>query len=781
MATATQSRVVRTVCPTSPYCLGGNCPIWVTVEGGRITHIRPVERGRICARGLAWQELIYSPKRVPYPLRRVGERGGGKWERISWDEALDTIVQRLKDIRGRYGSRSVGFKVGGFFAGCGGPAARLFANLFDGCMVGGLTTDSTVGYRQAAGGPVGPGWGGLAPGGHALEDLEMNSNLIILWGANPAETAQRKFIYAMKAQERGAKLIAIDPVYTISASKADQWLPIKPGSDGALVLAMLHVIHTEELGDWQFMQHHSDGPFLVREDNRRFLRESDVLPGGRADRTLVWDRRSNGARPTDAEGLDPALLGRYVVAGIACAPAFQLLLDEASKCPPERAEEITGIPAEAIRTLAREYATTKPAAVWSCWGINRYEHSDLIERGIMALAALSGNIGIPGGGVTSEPAFVSPPVNHAAFTVPGRKLPLLDGYAMMNIGSGQPVTTLDGNSILLKALVVNGGNNFVNNQADQGRLVREVLPQIEFIVVSELLLNETARYADIVLPAASHFERETMLSATFYNDSFHYCPKVIEPVDEARGELDMFNELGRRMGWGEHFQRSEAQVIETLLETVPGINLERLKREQTIYFEGYQPGSTPEHPHVHFEDKVFGTSSGRLEFYAERLAELGEHLPVHKERPGAESSPFKLTLIGLHTRDHVGTIYTNSQWLRQQDPEPVLEIHPQDARTRGIGDGAVVYLYNELGRVKLRAKLSERPLPGVVGVAWGWEAEHFMEGSVNYLLHSRLNPAHVIIHKETGATPNTPYFDIWVEVENASGNGPFKSDQFARA
>ncbi len=251
-------------------------------------------------------------------------------------------------------------------------------------------------------------------------------------------------------------------------------------------------------------------------------------------------------------------------------------------------------------------------------------------------------------------------------------------------------------------------------------------------------------------------------------------------MGEARSELAMFNELGRRMDWGEHFNRNEAQVIETLLETVPGINLERLKREETIYFEGYQPGSTPEHPHVHFEDKVFGTPSGRLEFYAESLAELGEHLPVHKERPGAESSPFELTLIDLHTRDHIGTIYTNSKWIRQMDPEPALEIHPLDAQKRGIENGAVVYLYNELGRVKLRAKLSDRLLSGVVGLAWGWEAEHFMEGSANYLLHSRLNPAHLITYRETRATPNTPYFDVWVEVETAEGTGPFKSDEFTR-
>ncbi|MBI4300589.1 MAG: molybdopterin-dependent oxidoreductase, partial [Chloroflexi bacterium] len=343
-----RDQVTRTVCPMI-VCLGNHCSVKARVRDGRLVRIEPIERGRICGRGLAWPERVYDPKRPLYPMRRIGERGEGRFERISWDEALAVIAEKVNAARAKYGSRSIGF-IG---AGGGAAGGSRLATLLEGTVISSLGAigDSPVGTARVTG--MSPARGTcLAPGGNDMEDTEENSKLMVIWGNNVAETEQRQMRYFLRAKERGAKLVVVDPVYNVTASKADQWIPVRVGTDAALILSMIWVIHTEEMGDLEFMKNYTQSPFLVRKDDGRFLRESDIAAGGSPDKFVIWDSVSGSPRAADAPGVNPSLMGSYSVAGVEAAPTYQVLIDEARQYTPEAAAEITGVNADTIRQLA---------------------------------------------------------------------------------------------------------------------------------------------------------------------------------------------------------------------------------------------------------------------------------------------------------------------------------------------------------------------------------------------------------------------------------------------
>ena len=727
--------VVHTVCPLT---CGPACGILAHVREGVLVKVEPGDfpgTSHICHRGLASVKLVYHPDRLKHPMKRQGERGEGKWQRISWEEALDTMALRLREIGDRYGSSSLAWAMD---------------------MLGALSTGATVGFAGACqgtfisvagcGDSAGPCadiacYGSPLWYGESYTMMFDHPALCLIWGHNPAETDAFKWRRIRDAKENGARVVVIDPRFTTTASKADQHIPIRPGTDAALALGMMNVVLDRGLYDTSFVTDRTVGPFLVRRDNGLFLREKDISPG-QSEKYIVWDTQTDAPRSYDMLGVAPALTGVYRVKGVDCEPAFQLLTELAEQYPPHRVSEITGIAADSITRLAIEYATTKPAASFRGMGCQRTFHGDLSFRAINTLAAVTGNISFEGR-ATFE-------LNRLALMTRGIPsfMSLLQMYEAISTEKPYPI----------KALWI-AKHNLINQDPDFNQVTKELVPRLEFIVVADLFMSTSAQYADIVLPACSFYECTDLVSPVG-NGTHNYLQlqqKVIEPLYESRSDLDIMAHLAKRMGMDGYLDKSAEEYIELLLASghpsMEGITLEKLKERPVLP----APHSVP----------AFATPSGRLEFYSERLRELGQELPIYLEpresgrRPLAQKYP--LSLLTTHTKYRLHSMFANVPWLRELDPEPTLEMHPADAQPRGIEDGDLVRVFNDRGEVKLKAKLLQGIRPGSINIRQGWSPADYVEGTHQALTHSVINPAQQAIYE-----PNSALYDVLVEVERAN-------------
>lgn len=725
-------KTVRTICP---LMCGRACGIMAHVQEGKLVKVEPVKqpggrKSHICVKGLCTPQLVYHPDRLKYPVKRSGERGSGRWQRISWDEALETTASRLKEIARKYGPESVAWAL--VPMGALHNAYQRLASTWGGTWV--LIT----GFGDAAGpcadavsyGAVGSG------AGMGYTTSFENPGLCVSWGENMAETALGSFRAIRNARERGAKVIVIDPRFTPTAARADEWLPIRPGTDSALALAMIDVILKQGLQDDTFIINHTVGPFLVRGDNGLFLRGKDISLKPE-DSYVIWDAEARRPQTIDSPGVTPALRGSHTIGGIECKPAFQLLAELAEQYHLEKASRITEIAPDKIERLALEYARRKPVASWRGYGVQRTFHGDLSWRAITALAAVTGNISL-----TPVCGFV---LNWQPFVAPLRSaktLPIMNMFEAIRTGKPHPIKAMC--TVRL---------NPANQMPDANKMVKELL-SLDFLVVVDMFMSATAAYADIVLPACTHFE-----CLDFHpRVPLQLQQKVIEPLYESRSDFQIAKGLASKLGVGEYFKESEEETIELLLTTkhpsVEGITLEKLR-------EGPIPLSR-------YPERVFHTPSGRLEFYSEnpKLKELGEELPVYKEPLESARSTlaqkYPLSLLTTHTKYRLHSMFTNVGWMTQLEPEPLLEMNPADAEKRGIQDGDMVIAFNDRGRVKVKALVHEGIKPGVVNITQGWWPKHFAEGSHQTLTHDAINPAQQAIWE-----PNSAYYDVLVEVKKA--------------
>lgn len=771
MTTGDSKKFYYSVCPFSGC--HQHCGLKVWVNEGKIYKVEsadyPGEKGwrSICLKGLASLRWQYHPDRLKYPLKRVGERGSRKFQRISWDEALDTIATKLLEIKEKYGARSVKIIPGGSST-VGVLSGRLmgqrFANVwgaggeFEGggwSVDAGLTSASLMVFGDPA-------------QGHDCRDYK-NSRLLILWGWNPAETSFRDMKFILDAKDAGVKLVVINPLYDATAAKADVWIPVKIGSDAALALSMMNEIIARKLYDSDYIAKYTVGPYLVRLDNGLFLTEADILPGGKANKYLVWDQEENSALSLDSPIKKPAILGRFKLNGVLCATAFQLLCDRAAEYPVEKGAALTGVDARVITNLAVEYATSKPAAIKMSYALSYYFHGDMSCRAVMTLAAITGNVGVSGGGasvslddypvVANQRAITSPRGAPMTKTIPG-SINSIVGWQMIKEGKHYPV----------KALLIFNQNTLQTQGNAQAYI--DILKEMELIVVSEIFMSWTASFADIVLPEAITYERSDI---DIWKTYITRLQKAVEPYGESRPAFDIWSDLARRVGLGEYFTQTPEDMIKILLSSehpsLQGTTLERLDRE------GMVRASVPQSPRVSFADKKFPTPSGKIQFYLEELAGLGEALPSHLEllespRTSPLAKKYPLTLFSRKHRNLMNSVCANIDWLQEIEPEPVLYMNPGDASGRGIGGGDLVKVFNDRGLAVLKAKLTEMVPPGAVNIDHGWWPEHFVDGHYNLLLHHvtdqsvrtpALETERVI--KEPRASTHVLLFDILVEVE----------------
>ncbi|MDE0030101.1 MAG: molybdopterin-dependent oxidoreductase [Deltaproteobacteria bacterium] len=756
------------------YCVlcTAHCATVATVEDGRVTRLDPdhdhPNGGAICVKGKAAPELVYNGERLDYPLRRTKPKGAEDpgWERVSWDEALDDIATRLLSIRERYGAEAIAMARGTASGTSVDDVNQWSTRLLN--RIGSpnsLSTTHVCNWHKDT--VFSYTFGVPQPSPDVL-----HSGAFLLWGHNPSSTQLMLATDVVTARKRGMKIVVVDPRRVGLGSQADVLLQVRPGADGALALALVHVMIEEGRYDEAFVRDWTNGPFLLRTDTGEPLTEAEVAAGGSPDRYLVWDEASNravvydprvkafeadgfrpmaatGPAPSDrsgagnAAGVRPAILGSFAVptkdgGTISCEPAFAALARLASTHAPERSESVTLVPADKVREAARVLGDNRPVSMFMWNGVGQHTNASQTSRAISILYALLGDIDAPGGNLMLPMApfrgvdgkeFL--PAEAAARRI-GRDEKPLGPPATVGACAAHDVYTaiLEDRPYPVRALI-NLGSNTVLSNGDPGR-GREALCALELGVATELFMTPTAQLCDYVLPATSFLEMEHLCGGFRHRvdarTHVQYRPKAVEPLAERRSDTWVIFELAMRMGFGDDFWGGDVEAAFAYQLEPTGMTLDELKShaggvtlESPRRYRKYADADGEGHP------KGFNNPSGRVEIYSHRMARHGfPPLPEYHEpavspasRPDV-AAEYPLVLTNAKFTTFVHSQHRTLPSLRKAAPEPTAELHPDTAGEHGVEHKQWMVVESPKGAVKVRANLTARIIPGVVCLQHGW-------------------------------------------------------------
>ncbi len=673
--------LVRAACP---HDCPDTCGMLVTVEDGVATKIQgdpsmPFTQGTLCTKVAYYLERTYSPDRLLHPLRRVGPKGSGRFERISWDAALDEIAARLKPLAAEDPQCILPLS----YAGTMGMVQyssmdrrffhRLGASILDRTL---CSSAGKAGIKATLGGSV-----GMDP-----ERFD-EARLILLWGANPVVSNLHLWSRVQEAKRRGAKVVAIDPYKSLSAEKCTQHVALLPGTDGALALAMMHVLIAEGLLDRDYIARHTLG--------------------------------------------------------------FEPLAERVRQYTPQWAADVCGLRAEEIVQLAREYGTTKPAAIRLNYGMQRHAGGGIAARTIACLPALTGAWrDVAGGIVLTTADFYG--FDHAALERPD----LLGGRKPRVINHSQIGEALTAAEPPVKAVIVYN-NNPVAVCPESDKVLAGFRREDLYCVVMDSFMTDTADYADLVLPATTQLEHYDVHKSYGHLYAVANNP-AIAPVGESLPNSEVFRRLAARMGFDEPcFRDSDEDICRTALaSTQPrmrGIDWEGMKKN------GWQRLDVPAR-FAPFAEGGFPTPSGKCEFYSAALEQQGiDPLPFYNP-PAEPAAAGELQFISPPARNFLNSSFAHLKRFRDLEGEPRLELHSADAAARGIRDGDLVRVFNARGSLRLRARVNDRPRRGVVVAPSVWWKKHSPDrGNANNLTAQRISDL------GGGAT----FYDCRVQVERA--------------
>ncbi|MGA8493641.1 MAG: molybdopterin-dependent oxidoreductase [Terriglobales bacterium] len=722
-------KIVHAACP---HDCPDACGVLITVEDGRATKIKgdpahPVTRGFLCAKVAKYLDRVYSPDRVLYPMRRVGPKGPAQlpssaspgrtgasvprraqeWQRITWDEALDEITSRFKKIVAEFGSEAIlPFSFGGtlgtlnsasmdrrFFHRLG--ASQLARNICSAAGEAGL--ESVLGIKL-----------GTEP------EQFRHSRYIIAWAANIHGNNVHLWPFIQEARRQGAKLVVIDPYRTRTAACADWYLPINPGTDAALAMAMMREIIAENLYDADYVERYTLG--------------------------------------------------------------FEQLRDKVEEYTPERVAQWTAIAASDITKLAREYATTHPAVIRLNYGVQRSEGGGMATRAVAMLPCITGSWKEIGGGLqlsTSGSFKLNKEAlkcSHLMHKSLGR-----DARTVNMVELGKALNSLDDPPI--QGIFVYGSNPAATCP-NHNEVIRGLRRSDLFTVVHEQFFTDTTDYADIVLPATTFFEHKDLQTAYGHyflqisNQAIEPLGECRSNVDVFRALAD------RMGFDDECFRESDDQMIDAALQTdhpwLKEIDRERLELEGHIRlnFEKAelcstgQPGAaaptqaSADVPFLPFARGNFATPSGKAEFYSESLNAQGLDPVVHFKPPTESrhtdhAKAFPLELLARKADNFLNSSFSNLPVIQEMEEPGLLEMSAADARARGISDGDPVRVYNRRGDILLRARVDGAVQPGVVCAQLAW-AKHAPQGrNINVLTSEKL----------TDLGNSATFYSVLVEVE----------------
>lgn len=643
----------------------GVCQVLVHLEDDRVVKITgdpasPTSRGYLCPKGAASPELLYHPDRVLYPLRRAGEKGENKWERISWGEAVDEMAGRLKAVK-----RESGPEYFGMMQGTGRPYAGFttrFANAFG--------TPNFTGVAHIC---YFPRWiaSMFTLGQLPICDVygrggEMPA-CVVMWGCNVTHTGASDGMCGgmiQRALNSAKKVIVVDPRRIGPAEKADHFLQLRPGTDGALALAMISSIIAEGLVDREFVDGYTTG--------------------------------------------------------------YPELVESVVTFTPDWAAGITGLDAENIRAAARTYATTAPACIQ--WGnaLDMSACNFQTARAMLILRAITGNIDRPGGdvlwvapqGVKQRSMFMNPEIPGIQFRPPGGAGPVDGGKFPLcptvhppafwrSINTGEPYR--------MRAMWIVGSNPLAT--MTHSLEIEEALRRLEYLVVSDFFMTPTAELADLVLPAATWLEQDDVVN--IHKIWCVLARKKVAEVGEARDDREVIFEMAHRLGLDEAFPWKDwRSYLEWVLED-SGMDFERLCEE------GIMMGEMRYHK---YRDEGFNTPSRKFEIVANALEPMGvDPMPSYREPPVSPVSAPELAreFPLILTTGAKEKVFFHSEGrqipsLRKSIPRPLVEIHPETAGSAGIEAGEDVVIETPHGAVTMKAKVTDGILPGVVSAQHAW-------------------------------------------------------------
>jgi len=708
---------------------GGRCLIKAHVCDGEITKLTTEttkETGHVplcaCAKGLNYHKTFLNDRRILYPMKRIGVRGEGKFERISWAEAVDIIVREWIRIRDTYGpaSRYVNYATGmsGLLDPCA-MAKRLLA--LDGGYLDRYNSYSSACMSQA----TMLMYGTRQTGNHPESWLE--SKLIILWGHNPADTKfdSSTMYYLRRAKGKGIPIVVVDPRRSNTVRQLDaEWIPIRPATDAAMMDAMAYVIYKNNLHDQDFL-----------------------------DRCCIgFDRNHMPA------GID---VGE-------CYLSYLTGESDGIEKTPEWAEAITGVPGETIRNLAIRYANAKPAALIQGLGAQRHAYGEQGVRGGILLACITGNVGIWGGWACGNGLYQG----HEVPVFPKGKNPFpmsIPVYCWTEaVLRGHEMTALDGVKggerlpSDIKMILNLAGNCLINQHGDINRTagILKDTSKCEFIVCSDLFMTSSAKFADVLLPGVSPLERNDISMPWQYGDFLGFAKQVVPPMGEGRLEYDWLAEVAEKLGYRSEF--TEGRTADQWLEHLY-CDLRQRESELPPYSEFscggvYHYKDNPrfvafEHECADPETYPFSTPSGKIELFSKTVYDTKYRdyfpaIPRYVVPPEGASDPlcekYPLQMIGWHTNRRAHSIHDNNPDLDYLEPQR-LYMHPNDARARRISDGDQVLVWNDRGQTEVSVKVTPEIIQGVTAMAQGaWympnEQGTDTNGSINVLTSLRPTP-----------------------------------------
>lgn len=720
------------------YCAmcTSRCGVLATVEDGRLAAVNADPdhpNGCICVKGTAAPEIVYSPERLLHPMVRSRPKGDPNpgWVRVTWDQALNLAALRLGDIKVNHGPEAVVFSR----ATTAGTAAVDFdgwlqrlANAFGSPNL--LTSNHICTWNRRVGSKYTYGMG------MPLPDFD-NTRCMLLWGINPTATSPAQAMRINRARNRGAQLIVIDPRKTTLAERADCWLRVKPGADGELAMAMIHVLLEENLYDHEFARNWTNAPYLVRADNGRLLTAQDLSPGSSPKSFMVWDEGQSAPRPAQHSQVRAALTGAYEIPlpngeSVRCEPAFERLQRIAAAYAPERSVAVTTVPAEKVRQAVRLFATIKPSCYCTWVGLEQDRDAMQTNRAVCSFYALTGQFDRRGSNV----AFDTPKMN----PITGREL-LPKAMNQFRLGMEkhphgpqsdpglvQAAEVYD--AILterpypVKALVLFGTDPLLGH-GDPLR-GKAALEAVEFYVHVDTTINPSALFADLLLPASTCWEREALMP--FFDtgeDAMNWVqlrPAVIPPIGESRPDTEIIFDLAKRLDLGRHFFDSD---IDTALEhqlAPSGLSLSQLRAHPA----GMRAATNTRHRKYAEIDPSdgqpigFSTPTGKIEIYSTTFADAG-YAPLPELQTSSDGTDaYPLTLTFFRLIQFCDEQHRNIPRLRRTAPEPFLEIYPDTAMAQGIANGDWLILETASGKVKLKAKFNDDLHPGVVATVYGW-------------------------------------------------------------
>lgn len=724
------------------------CSLKCTARDGRLVKVEPHDTddyryGKICLKGISEIQHIYSEDRIQSPMRRVGERGSGQFEAITWDEALDIIADEVKKIQDKYGKDAL------LITNSEESKARYtpFLPRILGAQNGGLT-----GRDRGQGNGVDRAF--ATKGLNANSPMTMwewpKSKCIILMSYNPMESAITFAQAFFNAQEAGAKIYVVDPQYSVSAAKADRWVPIVPGTDPALTLGMIRHILDEELYDVDFMMAHTSFPFLVDKATGAPLKSEAGEP-------LVWDGAAGAAVPYTAIGPDTALRGIFDVAGVQAVTQLDLLDEQTREYTLAWAEGITDIPAEVIAEMTRDYAEGPSILSGSFGGIDKFSNSDIAGHTYAVLAALTGNSGYEGTGTGKcNGGSQARKINLQAWKLPAEYKAVTPPVAFYELP--------------FKENKVRGAL-FFGDMPTQSAAVADTtiewVKSLEFTALIDIFYTSIANYVDLLLPVCTKFEGDEDINGIrSSHDHVFLIEKIIDKQFDSKTDFEVECAIATRMGYGDLVPESYDAYLRNALDSdvarKAGITVEAL-----VENEGYMPVPDADKPQSLFRSQEYQTETKRIEVYYDDLVEERQAFPTweapdeaYADNPAREQFPFSLNQVRSRFRIHSN--FSGSSWI-QSLFEPHISMNPADAERLGLANGDAVDVYNDRGSFGCALVVDAAVRPGSITMVESTYGQHLDHG----LMQNVTNPHLIERQRKMLFGPQVLFNDTLVAVRKS--------------